>query len=144
MLEGWAREGLTDKQIADKMRIHVATLYDYKNKYPDISETLKKGKEVVDFEVENALYKKTQGYNVSVLKNIKVKNIQYDPKTGRKISEIEEVKEVFDEVHIPADTAAQIYWLKCRKPKKWLEQKNINSSEKEKGTVIIDDLPEVK
>ena len=54
LLEGWARDGLTDEQIAHNMNISTTTLYDWKNKYPVISDTLKKGKEVVDYEVENA------------------------------------------------------------------------------------------
>ena len=58
LLEGWARDGLTDEQIAENMSINVATLYRYKNKFCAICEALKKGKEVVDYEVENALHKK--------------------------------------------------------------------------------------
>lgn len=55
LLEGWARDGLIDEQIAEKIGINPATLYDWKKKYPEISEALKKGKEVIDYEVENAL-----------------------------------------------------------------------------------------
>lgn len=55
LLEGWARDGLTDEQIAKNMGISYSTLKDWKNKYSAISATLKKGKEVVDFQVENAL-----------------------------------------------------------------------------------------
>ena len=54
-VKGWARDGLTDEQIAGSMRISASTLYAYKAAYPEISEALKKGKEVVDYEVENAL-----------------------------------------------------------------------------------------
>ncbi|MCD8340635.1 MAG: helix-turn-helix domain-containing protein [Clostridiales bacterium] len=55
LLEGWARDGLTDDEIAKKIGCSASTLYDWKNKYPEISESLKKGKEVVDYAVENAL-----------------------------------------------------------------------------------------
>lgn len=55
LLEGWARDGLTDEQIAGNIGINPATLYDWKGKFPEISEALKKGKEVVDYQVENAL-----------------------------------------------------------------------------------------
>lgn len=61
LLEGWARDGLTDEQLAEKIGINPATLYDWKNKYPKISEALKKGKEVVDYQVENALLQKALG-----------------------------------------------------------------------------------
>ena len=58
LLEGWARDGLTDEQIAHNMGITAKTLYEWKNKYSDICEVLKKGKEVVDYQVENALLNK--------------------------------------------------------------------------------------
>ena len=57
LLEDWARMGLTDEQIAHNMGISRSTLSDYKVKYPIISDTLKKGKDVVDIQVENALLK---------------------------------------------------------------------------------------
>lgn len=62
LLEGWARDGLTDEQIANNMGIRRETLYDWKKKYPNISNALKKGKEVVNIEVENALLKRALGY----------------------------------------------------------------------------------
>lgn len=55
LLEGWARDGLTDEDIAANMGIVVSTLYDWKKKYSEISEALKKSKEAVDYKVENAL-----------------------------------------------------------------------------------------
>ena len=63
LLEGWAREGLTDELIADKkIGIATSTLYEWKKKYPEISEALKKGKEIVDFKVESALLKRALGF----------------------------------------------------------------------------------
>lgn len=61
-LEAYARDGLTDEQIAKNMNITPSTLYDWKKKYTEISEALKKGKEVVDIQVENALLKRALGY----------------------------------------------------------------------------------
>ena len=55
LLEGWARDGLTDEQISENVGIVPSTLYRWKNEYEEISEALKKGKEVVDYQVENAL-----------------------------------------------------------------------------------------
>ena len=62
-LEGWARDGLTDEQIAGNMGIRRETLYAWCKKYSNISNTLKKGKEVVDRQVENALLKRALGYH---------------------------------------------------------------------------------
>lgn len=61
LLEGWARDGLTDEQIAHNCGITATTLYDWKNRFTEISEALKKGKEVVDYHVENALLNKALG-----------------------------------------------------------------------------------
>lgn len=139
LLKGWARDGLTDEQIAKNVGISRSTLNEWKKRYPDISDTLKKSKEIVDYEVENSLLKKAFGYNTLVLKHIKVKKADYND-DGYKINEREEIVKVYDEVHIPADTTAQIFWLKNRKPDKWREkQENIvNDNE---GVTIIDDLP---
>ena len=41
-IEGWAREDLTDEQIAEKMGISVASLYNYKKDHLEILEALKK------------------------------------------------------------------------------------------------------
>lgn len=43
-VEGWARSGLTDKEIASKMGVSYTTLKDYKVKYPSISSSIAKGK----------------------------------------------------------------------------------------------------
>lgn len=61
-LEAWARDGLTDEKMAEKIGISRSTLCEWKNKYPDISDTLKRGKEVVDVQVENSLLKRALGY----------------------------------------------------------------------------------
>lgn len=62
LIEGWARDGLTDKQIAQNMGVSRSTLNEWKKKYPDILDTLKRGKAVIDYEVENALLKRALGF----------------------------------------------------------------------------------
>ena len=65
LLQGWARDGLTDEQIAHNCGITVKTLYEWKNRYSDICDALKKGKEIVDYEVENALLKRAKQGDVT-------------------------------------------------------------------------------
>lgn len=65
LLEGWARSGLTYEQIAHNMGIGLTTLKEWRQKEPTISSILKKGREVVDFEVENALLKSALEGNVT-------------------------------------------------------------------------------
>ena len=111
LLEGWARDGLTGEQIAGNIGINTSTLYDWKNKFPKISEALKKGKEVVDIQVENALLKRALGYDFQETR------VEKSDKDGTKI--IQTLK------HIPADTTAQIFWLKNRRPDKWRDKPEI-------------------
>ena len=78
LVEGWARDGLTDEQIAKNLGISKTTLYKYKNEHSELFELLKKGKEVVDYEVENALLRNALNGNVTAqiywLNNRKPKN----------------------------------------------------------------------
>lgn len=139
LIEEWAGNGLFDKQIAHNMGVGITTFYRYK-KYPEFNEAIKRGKEVIDIEVENALYKKCLGYNVPVKKCFKIKNVKYN-ENGRKIEEYEEIIEKEEEMHIPADTTAQIFWLKNRRPKEWRER--INQEElNESSAGVINDLVE--
>ncbi|WP_326975570.1 hypothetical protein [Caproicibacter sp. BJN0012] len=48
--------------------------------------------------------------------------MDYDPKTGKKLREHEELKIGIDEVHIQADTVAEIFWLKNRRPDRWRDR----------------------
>ena len=87
LLQGWARDGLTDDQIAQNMGIGYSTLQTWKGKYQDIQDTLKKGKEVVDFEVENALLAAALEGNTTAqifwLKNRKPKKWRDKPPEGK-------------------------------------------------------------
>ena len=68
-IEGWARDGLTDEQIAHNIGIASRTLYEWKNKYTQLSQALKRGKEVIDRQVENALLKRALGYTYAEIKS---------------------------------------------------------------------------
>ena len=125
LLEGWARDGLTDEQIAEKMGIGTTTLYRWKDEYREIRESLKKGKEVVDRLVENDLLKKATGEVRTLRKPIKVKEVLYE--NGKRLAERERIEYAEEEVYIPPDTTAQIFWLKNRKPEEWRDKRNVES-----------------
>lgn len=125
-LEGWARDGLTDEQIAQNADIAASTLYEWKKQYSEISEALKRGKEVVDRIVENALFDRACGGVHEVRKTFKVRQTYYDDK-GRKC-EREELRTGIDEVYVPGDTTAQIFWLKNRKPEQWRDKVDYTGS----------------
>ena len=112
LLEGWARDGLTNEQIASNMGIAESTLYNWKNDHLEILEALKKGKEVADYQVENALFKRALGFRyVEVTKE------------GGVVT-----KEVTKEV--APDTTAAIFWLKNRKPHEWRDKQEISHTGK--------------
>ena len=67
LLEGWARDGLTDEQISKNMCVGTRTLYEWKQKFPQISQALKRGKEVVDIQVENALLELALKGNITAI-----------------------------------------------------------------------------
>ena len=121
-IQGWARDGLTDKDISKNMRIGVSTLKEWKSRFDEIREALRIGKDSADRVVENALYKSACGYTIEVKKPVKVKQIDYDPETGRKTRETETWKMVIEEQHYPAQVTAQIFWLKNRQPEQWREK----------------------
>lgn len=117
-LEAWARDGLTDEQIAHNMGIAYSTLKYWKNDHLAILAALKKGKEVVDIQVENALLKRALGYKYKEVTREKV----FNPETGQ--YELMPTKEVTKEV-VP-DTTAQIFWLKNRRPEQWRDKKDVS------------------
>jgi len=62
LVEGWKRDGLTDEQIAHNLGVSKHSLIKWKKEKPDFSDAIKKGKEVSDYELENALHKRATGY----------------------------------------------------------------------------------
>lgn len=119
-IEGWARDGLTDEQIAENIGINPATLYDWKKKYDEISKTLKRGKEVVDRQVENALLKRALGYEYDEI----TKELCESAETGE--TRLAVTKVVTKQV-VP-DTTAQIFWLKNRRPDMWRDKQDVEHS----------------
>lgn len=119
-IEGWARDGLTEEQISKNMGVAVKTLYNWKERYLPILHAIKKGKEVTDRQVENALFERALGGVHEVKKTFKVKEKYYDE--NGKLCEKEVLKIGIDEVYTPGDTTAQIFWLKNRKPQDWREK----------------------
>jgi len=123
-LGAWARDGLTDKDMAHNIGIAQSTFNLWKKEHREFMETLKKNKEVADITIENALYNKARGYTVQLKKTFKVKDITYGD-NGHKIRETEKLVTGYDEMHIPADTTAQIFWLKNRKPNEWRDKREM-------------------
>lgn len=140
LLRGWARNGLFMEQIAKNMGISRKTLNVWVNKYPEIGEALKESKEAADLVVENDLFKRAQGYTAKVTKHYKVKRVEYED--GKRVAETEELVPVEDEVHIPADVKAQIFWLQHRKSEDWGKIEEKVDDDNEKAVVEIPSVVE--
>lgn len=152
-IEGWARDGLTDEQISENMGIAPKTLYRWKDNYSQICQALKKGKEVVDRQVENALFKRAIGYEYTE-RTAKVVDRDRDVveserrefenryKLDHPEADLQEVKDaaikavptreriVFLEVdkQVAPDTGAAAFWLKNRKPDVWRDKHEVEHS----------------
>lgn len=92
-IRGWCLDGLIDKQIYKNMGISRTTFYKWKSENSEFADLLKRGKDIADREVENALFKSATGF------------------VGP------------DEKYYPPNTTAQIFWLKNRKHEDWRDKR---------------------
>ena len=118
-VEGWARDGLTDEQIAHNIGIAERTFTDWKDRFPAISAALKKGKAPVDIQVENALLKRALGYDYE-----EITTEIFDMPDGTQRKHIKKVTKM-----VVPDTTAQIFWLKNRRPDKWRDKVEVPITE---------------
>lgn len=109
---GWARDGLTDEQVAHNMGIGYSTFREWLNKYPALLAALKKGKAPVDMEVENALLKRALGYEYEEV----CTEITELP-GGKQRKHIKKTTKM-----VLPDVTAQIFWLKNRRPGRWRDK----------------------
>ncbi len=119
----WAEKGLIGKQISHNMGISHKTLCEWQNLFPQLSEAIKVGRRVKDFEVENSLLQRATGY-------------QYE----EEISELNDdgelivVKKVLKSQ--APDVTAQIFWLKNRQPELWRDKVEIQNEHS--GTIKVE------
>lgn len=116
-ITGWARAGETEKEIAARLQVAYSTFREYKAKYPELAEALRTGEEEANATVEGALYKRANGYTVRTYKSIKLRKPVIE--AGKKIADEEVLAEGYEDVHVPADTKAIIFWLINRAPGRW-------------------------
>ena len=93
--------------------------------------------------VEEALYRRARGYKVSLKKSIKVKRVEFDSDTGKKIAEREELETGVEEVHIPADVRVCAYYLNNRDPARWREHPSEAGGGELPGMVAFPPVEEV-
>lgn len=129
LIEGWARDGLTLEQIANNIGVRVSTLHEWKSKKPEILDALKRGKEVADYEVENALFKRAKGYDY-IEETTEITTVD-----GRETKHVKKVKK-----HVSPDTGAAAFWLKNRRPDKWRDRPALDEMGDDKLQTYLDKL----
>lgn len=144
LIRAWARNGLTDEELASKLDIARSTLAVWKKKFPLFAELLSRTKEIIDIEVENAAFKAATGYEFVERMPMKVKTTWYDPDTGKKCLETEEVIVVDVPKNQPPDTKAIIFWLKNRQGQTWKERQviEVNGVSKDGVKFTFETLPD--
>lgn len=121
-IEGWARDGLSDIQIAKNMSIGERTFYEWMARFPQFAQAIKNGKAPVDIQVENALLKRALGYECEEVQE----EIEETP-TGKYDANGKPIMKRKKHIRkyrrqIPGDTTAMIFWLKNRKPAQWRDK----------------------
>lgn len=129
ILKGWARDGLTDIEIAKKIGISQDTFYRWVSRFHEFSEAIKKGRRPVLVDVEDSFFEtKLKGHYVE--EETMEKTVHKDAKG--KITGSTEHRRVTKR-YIPADTTAQIFFMKCRMPEKYNDKLNVSLEAKNEG-----------
>jgi hypothetical protein len=117
-----AEKGLMDKEIFKKLGICKTSFYNYQKEFPEFMDSIKKGKESPDDNVEGALYIRAVGYDYEeqvIEERISEDGTQHTTviKTYKK--------------HMPGDVTAGIFLEKNRRPEKWRDARNIELTDKD-------------
>lgn len=117
LLECWARDGFTFKDIADRIGISDKQLGKWRKAYPEISEALNNGREIIDYKVENSLLKAALGYRT---KEVTIITTLRNGKTVE--NTIQTVTK-----DVPPNVNACQTWLYNRRSDKWRNMNGRNS-----------------
>lgn len=137
-----AEDGLPDEEIAARSALELSTFRRWKKQYPSFAAALELGRSGSDYAVIEALYKKAVGYNVALNKTYKLKRVDYDPQTGKKIREYEELATGVEESFVPPDLRAETFWLKSRQPDRWSDRGEKGHGDLESELFGVVEIPE--
>ena len=131
LVAGWAKSGLSDKQIAHNMGVAYSTFREWAKLSSALSAVLSKNKEVADFEVENACFKAAKGYYYTTEVDEEVID-----KSGRIVKLHKTLK-----YWMPPNATLVKFWLKNRQPDKWKENRIEVEQQEEAETGLIEIEP---
>lgn len=103
-----ARAGVPFIEIAAELDVHVSTISNWADRYPEFAAAVQAGKAAFDRRIENGLALKAAGYTKQTIKVVKTDDGTYEAIA-------------YDE-YVPPDTGAAIFWLKNRDPLAWRDK----------------------
>lgn len=108
LIEKWCRDGLSERQICTNLGIGHSAFNVYKKQYPELTDALKKAREVIITELENALIKRALGQTYEETKvsirDVGGKQVKFTEKTTK---------------YLPPDVAAIYILLKNKDRGNW-------------------------
>ena len=105
--EDYAKELLTDEQIAAKLGISKPTFYEWQKKHADFLNAIKRGKAVSNVALVQAMKKTAEGYEVEESETTVILDKNKNPTGYRKTTR---------KRYIPPSTTTQIFLAKNRMP----------------------------
>lgn len=109
LLEGLSRDGYGYEDIANRIGVALSTIDRWRKKYVEIDEAFRRGRQISDYMVENALFKSALGY--------RTKEVSIKTKIEKGIV-TEVTKDVSFKDQAPNMRAIEV-WLYNRKPDLW-------------------------
>ncbi len=100
--------GMTDQQVANLLRVHLATLYRWRELHPEFAEAARAGKDDADARVQLAMYRRAIGYDYRESRFML-------PAGAMEPVEVDVTR------HMPADPRVGMQWLRIRRAAQWGE-----------------------
>lgn len=106
LIKGWRRNGVTIKEIATQnIGVSMTAFWGWYHKSEDLRKACADGKDVANYTVEDALYRRAVGYD-------------YEERVYELVEGEVQLTKIFSK-HLPPDTKAIMQWLFNRKPEVW-------------------------
>lgn len=105
-------QGYSEKDVAKKIGVSYTTWKKYKAEISSFSSLILTEREKNIKELEKSMYAQALGFTKQIKKAMKLRSIEYDPKTGKKKRETEKIEYYTEEIYIPPSQAAAAFLLK--------------------------------
>jgi len=106
--------GAIDAEIADFFNVKESTFYEWKKKYPELTEALKNGKDICDSKVIKSLFKRAIGFDYTEIKSEGTVDKESGEVKGKKVTRTTK--------HVAPDVGAAAFWLKNRRRDEWRDK----------------------